>query len=98
MNMQPASARDEFSRTDLMREAVERCLRMEIALDPAQMSDAPLFAGTLMAEEVQPGLLATGHDITYSQDESIDVHVGPSITFGVLLSGGEGPLEIAGHG
>jgi AraC-like DNA-binding protein len=97
MTTMPALLRAEFSVSDLMREAAERSLGLEFTHEPVGAVTTPVFSGTLLAEEVQPGLIATAHDLTYLQENVFDVQMGKSLICGVLLAGESGPLEVPGH-
>jgi AraC-like DNA-binding protein len=97
MTIRPAVLRAEFSVSDLMREAAERSLGVEFAREPAGAVQTPIFSGTLMTEEVQPGLIATAHDLAYLEDHVFDIRMERSLICGILLSGGSGPLEVPGH-
>lgn len=94
MTMRPAFLHAAFSISDLMREAAERSLGVEFAREPVGAVHTPVFSGTLLAEEVQPGLIATAHDLTYLQDSVFDMRMERSLICGILLSGDSGPLEI----
>ena len=97
MTMKPAFLHAAFSVSDLMREAAERSLGLEFAHEPIGAIHTPVFSGTLLAEEGQPGLIATAHDLTYLQDNVFDMRMERALICGVLLSGDAGPLETPGH-
>ncbi|EIM73532.1 AraC family transcriptional regulator [Nitratireductor aquibiodomus RA22] len=56
-----------------------------------------LFEGRLLGAEVSPGLFATGYDLTYLQDRSVEFEVGVSLTCGLLLEGAANPMRVPGH-
>lgn len=87
----------DFSISDLVREAAERSIAVNYVTDTSPDLDLPSMSGTLLAEEVQPGLLISGFDLTYTADQRLDVEVERSIGCAVLLDGWGAPLEIAGH-
>lgn len=97
MRREPSPSHADFSVTDLMREAADRLLRMEIEPGEGHNAAKTVFGGLLLAEEVQTGLIATGHDITYASNDSMAVRVEPSITCGIFLGGVEEPLEVDGY-
>lgn len=87
----------EFSISDLIREAAERSIAVNYVTDTCPNVDLPSMTGTLLAEEVQPGLLISGFDLTYTADHRLDVEVERSIGCAVLLDGWGAPLEVAGQ-
>lgn len=86
-----------FSISDLMREAAERCIDVHRLTDRAATIDMPSMSGTIMAEEVQPGLLMSGSDLAYIADDRIEMSVDRSIMCAVLLDGEGEPLELEGR-
>lgn len=79
-----------------------RCARLSPAVsnyltDTCPDIDLPSMSGTLLAEEVQPGLLISGFDLTYTADHQLDVEMERSVGCAVLLGGWGAPLEVAGH-
>lgn len=54
----------------------------------------PSMRGRLVTEEVQPGLLLSAFDVTFTADCRVKVELEPSITCGILLMGNGEPLEI----
>ena len=56
-------------------------------------SDAVL-EGTMLDAAVAPGLYATGYDLTYLQDCTMEFAVGASVTCGLLLQGSVSPTHV----
>lgn len=87
----------DFSISDLIRGAAERAIAVSYVADPSQQIDTPLMSGTILAEEVQPGLLLSGTDLTYTADYRFDVEMERSVGCAVLLEGWGEALQVADH-
>lgn len=53
--------------------------------------------GRILADEVQPGLLLSGLNLTYEEDYRLDVRMQRSVGCAVLLGGSGEALEVPGH-
>lgn len=91
-------APEVFSLSELMREAAELAVRVEPEIPAAMPLETPLFSGRIAAAEVQPGLVATCHDITYAADGEMAMDVDRSLVFGLHLGGAADRMEIRGRG
>ncbi|PWR21793.1 helix-turn-helix transcriptional regulator [Zavarzinia compransoris] len=98
MNVRPRIADQQFSVSDLIRAAAELATRVEPAIPRDLPLETAVFTGRILAEDVQPGLLATAHDITYLGDGCMGLAVDRSLVFGLLLAGETDRLEIEGQG
>ncbi|GGN44345.1 hypothetical protein GCM10011349_09290 [Novosphingobium indicum] len=86
-----------FSIGDLLREAAERSIELGYVTETIPEIDAPAMSGMILAEEVQPGLLVSGFDLTYTAECRLDAKVERSVCCAVLLEGSGEPLEVQGH-
>lgn len=89
--------RGEFSVADLLREAAERSIDVNHIAEPSPHIDMPSMSGMIIAEEVQPGLLLSGFDLTYTAYCRLDVEIERSIACAILLDGEGEPMELDGH-
>ncbi|WP_395383080.1 hypothetical protein ACHMW4_00455 [Mesorhizobium sp. UC22_110] len=87
----------DFSVSDLLREAAERAITIEHKVLAGTSIETPAMSGMLKAEEVQPGLLMSGYDITYLKDSGLAIEIEPSLLCTVLLDGSTEPLQLQGH-
>lgn len=83
----------DFSISDLLREAAERSIEVNYLTEALTAVDAPSMSGMILAEEVQPGLLMSGFDFTYTADCRLDVEVDRSVLCGILIEGEGEALE-----
>lgn len=97
MRLHPPVLTGDFSVSDLLREAAERSIDIGHFAETAPNLDTPTMSGTIIAEEVQPGLLMSGFDLTYLADCRLDVEVDRSILCAILLDGHGEPLEVGGY-
>lgn len=88
--------RGKFSISDLLREAAERSIEMTVA-EATPHLDTPTMSGMIMAEEVQPGLMISGFDLTYLADQRVEMPVERSVLCAVLLDGVGQALEVENH-
>lgn len=84
----------QFSISDLMREAAERSIEFNPIRDTTPQIETPSMSGMIMAEEVQPGLLMSGFDLTYIADHRMETLVERSVLCALLLDGVGGALEM----
>jgi AraC-like DNA-binding protein len=89
--------RGDFSISDLVRAAAERSITVNYLVEPGPQIETPTMSGILLAEEVQPGLLVSGFDLSYTADCSFDVEIDRSVSCAILLEGWGEALQIAGH-
>ena len=87
----------EFSVSDLVREAAERSIDVNYFTEALPQLDTPTMSGMIIADEVQPGLLMSGFDLTYLADFRLGAEVERSILCSILLDGEGEALEVAGH-
>ncbi len=87
----------DFSVSDLLREAAARAVTIEHRVLARTSIETPAMSGMLKAEEVQPGLLMSGYDITYLKDSGLAVEIEPSLLCTVLLDGSSEPLRLDGQ-
>ena len=97
MNVISPALTGDFSIADLVREAADRAISVSCVTLPDARIDTPSMSGTIFGEEVQPGLLLSGYDLTYTVDSSFDVEVDRSISCALLLDGEAAALQVAGH-
>lgn len=91
-----------FGLADLLREAAQHSLDIaEQEPVAAQMHSpvmhSPVMQGTMMAVQVQPGLLMSSSDVRYTDDGEFNSAIGRSMTCGLLLGGEVEPLVFSGH-
>lgn len=97
MNALPPSITGDFSISDLIREAAERTISVFPVIDHNETIETPSMSGTMLAEEVQPGLLLSGYDLTYIAPGRFEAEVDRSVFCGVLLGGEAQPMHVVGH-
>ncbi len=83
--------------SDLHREAAERLFRIAYQPEREPRLETPGMTGLFRAEEVQPGLLVCGLDLTYLQDIDLAIPIERSLNCMVLLDGGSEPFHIEGY-
>ena len=76
---------------------VGRVLRMTANAREANEINAPALVGTLLAMEVQPGLIATGHDITVLETYEVMMELDGWLGCSILLSGHVEPVQTPGY-
>lgn len=83
-----------FTISDLVRMGAEQALGVTpVDVSPRGM-DTPIYSGTLLAHEVQPGLTATAFDVTYLLDQEFVVDMQAALVCGILLRGDPDTMEI----
>lgn len=87
----------DFSIADLLRKAAERSIEINYVIEASSQIDTPSMSGLLLVEEVQPGLLMSGFDLTYTADCHLEVEVERSITCAILLEGTGEALQVIDH-
>lgn len=87
-----------FKVSDLVRLAAEHSIGLHIHEVKAEGVDTPVFSGSLLGYEVQPGLTATGGDVTYLIDANIISEAEPCVMCGVLLNGESEKMDVLGYG
>jgi len=87
-----------FSVSDLVRVGAELALGVAPVDLSAQSVETPIYAGTLLAHEVQPGLTATAFDVTYLSTREFVVDMQPALVCGLLFRGDADPMEVGSHG
>lgn len=97
MNCVPPAISGDFSVADIVREAAARSIADSYVVLPDVQADSQSMTGTIMVEEVQPGLIISAHDLTYTADGAFHVEMKPSVSCAVLLEGESQRMEIAGH-
>ena len=97
-DLYPAS-QSEFSISDIVRASTELSAHVAASADEGGARDlgSPMMVGRLLATEVQPGLFASGRDITFLNEDELTVEMESGISLSVLLSGACSPITIAGH-
>ena len=87
-----------FTGSDLVRLGAHLSLGVTPAdLTPRAM-ETPIYAGRLLAHEVQAGLTITATDVTYLTDQDFVVDVEPSLICGILIDGHDEGVEVGHHG
>lgn len=97
MSSLPPSITGDFSVSDLVREAAERSIgisRIDLSMP---LPHVPSMSGMILAEEVQPGLLLSGFDITYTADGGLEADVERSVACVAFLKGENEALHVEGH-
>ena len=97
MSYMPPAISGDFSITDLVREAAERSIAVNHVVTTDPRLSLQSMSGTLMAEEVQPGLLLSGYDLVYTADGEVAGQIEPSIFCGLLLDGESQSMRIIGQ-
>jgi AraC-like DNA-binding protein len=87
----------DFSIADLLREAAERSIDISYVIEPSTQLNIPAMSGMVLVEEVQPDLLMSGFDLTYTADTHLEVEVDRSISCAILLDGTGDPLQFIDH-
>jgi AraC-like DNA-binding protein len=89
----------EYSVSELAQANAEvgRVRRMTANAREANEINAPALTGTLLAMEVQPGLIATGHDITVLETYEVMMELDGWLGCSILLSGHVEPVRTPGH-
>lgn len=87
-----------FTGADLVRLGANLSLGVTPADLTARTMETPIYAGRLLAHEVQAGLTVTATDITYLTDQDFIVDVDPSLVCGILIDGHDEGVEIGRHG
>ncbi len=74
----------QYSITELTSGALDFSVRFSLPFrsQRAGAVRTPLFEGTLLNETVCEGLAATGHEITYLEDNDVDFQIDASLTCG----------------
>ena len=93
----PPAISGDFSLAEIVREAAARSIADTYVMSPDVQADNQSMTGTIIMEEVQPGLLISAHDLNYTADGAFSVEMEPSISCAVLLEGESQRMEIAGH-
>lgn len=95
-----SAGQHRYSLNDLERNAQRLSTRLKAcggeAGGSAATNDA-VFEGRLLSAEVAPGLYATGFDLTYLKDQTVELEVDVSLTCGLLLEGEVSPTRVPGH-
>ncbi len=97
MRSLPPSITGNFSVSDLVREAAERAIGISQIDLSTPLPHIPSMSGTILAEEVQPGLLLSGFDITYTADGRLEADVERSVACVAFLKGENEALHVKGH-
>jgi AraC-like DNA-binding protein len=97
MNGVPPAISGDFSVNDIVREAAARSVADSYVVSADVQADNHSMTGTIVVEEVQPGLTISAHDLTYTADGAFKVEMEPSISCAVLLEGESQRMEIAGY-
>lgn len=89
----------EYSIADIARGSavLAPSVRVKANAQEAEEVRGPAISGFLLANEVQPGLFATGHRAIYLDDFNVEIEVGSSLVCGVLLGGEAEPLHVSGQ-
>lgn len=93
----PPSIAGDFSISDLIREATQRAIIVHHVVDRSEAIKTPSMSGLMLAEEVQPGLLLSGYDLTYIEAGRFEAEIERSVFCGVLLGGEAQPMQVEGH-
>ncbi|MCC7252487.1 helix-turn-helix domain-containing protein [Hyphomicrobium sp.] len=88
----------EYSIADIARGSavLAPSVRVKANDQAAEQVRGPAINGFLLANEVQPGLFATGHRATYLDDFNVEIEVGASLVCGILLGGESEPVYVEG--
>lgn len=92
-----ATINGEFALSDLIRGAAAHALAFPSQHHISPRIEDRIMSGTLMAAEVQPGLISSGRDIRYLEDGAFEGETARSLTCGLLLEGEADPLEVPGY-
>lgn len=93
------STQNEFSIADIVRASTQ--LSARVSADPSIPRPdlgSPAMTGRLLATEVQPGLFASGRDVTFLKEDELTVEMESGLSLSVLLSGECSPISVEGHG
>jgi AraC-like DNA-binding protein len=82
----------EFSASDFLREAAERSMHVTVQHAAMTHVDAPMMRGTVVAEDIQPGLTVAAHDLVYLCDGSYEAEVERSLMCALLVEGETEPM------
>ncbi len=93
------SSESQFSIADIARgsAALAPSVKVRANSQVAEDVQGPAISGFLLANEVQPGLFATGHRATYLDDFNVEIEVGSSLVCGILLGGEAEPVYVSGQ-
>jgi hypothetical protein len=78
----PPSIAGDFSISDLIREATQRAIIVHHVVDRSEAIKTPSMSGLMLAEEVQPGLLLSGYDLTYIEAGRFEAEIERSVFVG----------------
>jgi AraC-like DNA-binding protein len=99
MSITQYESSDGFTVPDLVRLAAEHALGIEVTEIAPQVAHTPVCSGRFLAQEVQPGLIATASDLTFLTDGELNSNAEPAVLCGVLLDGpDEERMEVGGYG
>lgn len=84
--------------SDLLREAAERSLQVDVLPKVDDTVETPMVSGRIFMQEVQPGLTCTLNDITCNKDQAFEALGDPLITCSVTLDGAIENARIDGYG
>lgn len=87
-----------FKLPDLERIAAEHAFGVTIADVTPQAIETPVFAGSMLTMEVQPGLIVAASDLVYLNDTPLASINEPAVSCGVLLEGDDEFMEVEGYG
>lgn len=87
----------DLSIGDLLRGAAERSIDVNYLSDALADIDTPSMSGLILAEEVQPGLLMSGCDLTYTEECRLEAQMTRSVMCAVMLAGKGEALEVPGY-
>lgn len=89
----------EFSVADIARGSAAFAPSVKVRANSRVAEEVrdPAISGFLLANEVQPGLFATGHRATYLDDFNVEIEVESSLVCGILLGGAAEPVYVSGQ-
>ena len=87
----------EVSASDLLREAAERSIHIDVALPAAIPVDAPMMRGVMIANEVQPGIEIAAQDLVHLYDGSFETEIDRSLMCALLVDGESEPMLLPGR-
>lgn len=92
--------KEKYSVADIARGSaiISPSIKIKANETPAQELRTPAINGSLIAHEVQPGLIATAYRATYLEDYKVEIEIARSVVCGILLGGEAEPVTVAGHG
>ena len=97
MTSKPAILTGELSIADMFRIAAERISNAGRILNGPSSIDTPVASGITLEQEVQPGLHATAHDLTWLVDGDFESSTGRMFHCDILVAGECCPLHVRGH-